>query len=264
MTERLRITRIRLGSTQSGKPVAELYDSNTKLRFPSLFLFNLGELLTIGLDPNTLTEGEDHHCNFWAHFELSEKLNAKGNPYKDIISLEAINAPATTTSTDSSALLGELRAIKALLLELAASSEESRSILARIATLPPLPAGPVEVAKAARIKAINSAKDHAKPEFAPPAKPPAGINSPADTIATDPDPDYVDFAHAEVDPQATDPLATKPTLTSQEAREEFFKLMGEAIPAGKITSKDANALIAAANGDGWNAALEALQEKLNL
>ena len=187
MTERLRITRIRPGSTQSGKAIIELHAPGARYaKYPALRLLDPGMLFSVRIDPNSLP-AEGIHCNFWAHFELSEKLNAQGNPYQDVVALEAIDAPATTTSTDNSALLGELRAMKALLLELAASSEESRAILARIATLPPLPAGPVEVAKQKRLRAVKHATDHAKPEFAPPAKPAlAGINTAADPQATDP------------------------------------------------------------------------------
>lgn len=186
MTEKLRITRVRRGRTKSGKVVAELRTANTRLEYPELRLFDLAALQAVGIDPNQLTD-EDTYCQFWANYELSEKTTSKGTPYRDIVSLEAIDAPATTTSTDNSALLGELRAMKALLLELAASSEESRAILARIATLPPLPAGPVEVAKQKRLRAVKHATDHAKPEFAPPAKPAlAGINTAADPQATDP------------------------------------------------------------------------------
>ena len=139
MTEKLRITRVRRGRTKSGKVIAELRTANTRLEYPELRLFDLDALRQVGIDPNFLTE-EDVYCQFFANYELAKKLTSDGNPYKDIVSLEAIDAPATTTSTDNSAVIGELRAIKALLLELAASSEESRSLLARLATLPPMPA----------------------------------------------------------------------------------------------------------------------------
>lgn len=240
MTEKLRITRVRRGRTKSGKIVAELRTANTRLEYPELILFDLDALRQVGIDPNQLTE-EDVYCQFFANYELSEKLTSNGTPYRDIVSLEAIDAPASVTSTDNSALLGELRAMKALLLELVASSEQSRSLLARLATLPPMPAGPVAVAKQKRLRVAKHATDHAKPEFAPPAKPdpPAGVNTAAD-------------------PQATDPIPTKP-----EARQAFYDLLGQAISDGRITPDDGNALIATANDKGWNVALAALQERLN-
>ena len=240
MTEKLRITRVRRGRTKSGKVVAELRTANTRLEYPELRLFDLAALQAVGIDPNQLTD-EDTYCQFWANYELSEKTTSKGTPYRDIVSLEAIDAPATTTSTDSTALLGELRAIKALLLELAASSEQSRSLLARLATLPPLPAGPAQVAQAARIKKLNSATDHVTvPDL---IDTPAGINTTAD-------------------PQATDPHLPEPHLPEPEARQAFYGLLGPAIAEGRITPQAGNAFIGVANGDGWNGALAALQEHL--
>lgn len=123
MTERIRINRIKLDATLSGKPVVHLHAPGAQYaQFPVLYLFNAGLLAAVGIDPNGLEPGEDIHVNLWAHFEVSEKLNSKGNPYKDVISLERVDALATTTSTDTTEILGELRAIKALLLNLATSS----------------------------------------------------------------------------------------------------------------------------------------------
>ena len=123
MTERIRITRIELGETQTGKAVAHLFTPGAQFaKYPVLTLFNPGLLVGVGIDPNSLTEGKPIYCSLWAHYEISEKMNGRGNPYKNIVSLERIDAPATTTSTDNTAVLAELRAIKALLLELAAGS----------------------------------------------------------------------------------------------------------------------------------------------
>ena len=124
MTERIRINRIELGATQSGKAVTHLFAPGAQFaEYPVLTLFDPSLLISVGIDPNTLTEGKPIHVSLWAHYELSEKLNQRGNPYKNIVSLERIDAPATTTSTDNTAVLAELRAIKALLLELAAGSQ---------------------------------------------------------------------------------------------------------------------------------------------
>jgi hypothetical protein len=65
---------------------------------------------------------------FWAIYELSDKVNKAGNPYKDVIALEAIDKPATTTSADNSALLAELRAIRALLTAIAEAQGLALSI----------------------------------------------------------------------------------------------------------------------------------------
>jgi hypothetical protein len=60
--------------------------------------------------------GEKTPARFMAIYELSEKLNKAGNPYKDIVTLEAIDTPATTTSAAvGDEVLAELRAVRALL-----------------------------------------------------------------------------------------------------------------------------------------------------
>jgi hypothetical protein len=81
----------------------------------SLRPFVLADLLDVGIQPEDLQLHAETPCRFWAHYELSEKLNAAGNPYKDVIALEPVDKPATTTSTDTSPILAELRAIRALL-----------------------------------------------------------------------------------------------------------------------------------------------------
>ena len=92
---------------------AELYAKGHK--WPDLRLFDLSDLLEVGIDPAALEIGTETPCRFWAHYELREKLNGAGNPYKDVITLEPIDRPTTSTSTDTSALLGELRQIRAML-----------------------------------------------------------------------------------------------------------------------------------------------------
>jgi hypothetical protein len=84
-------------------------------QYPDLRLFDLSDLADVGVDYANLAEGAETPARFWAAYELSEKLNKAGNPYKDIVALEPIGAPATTTSADNSALLAELRAVRALL-----------------------------------------------------------------------------------------------------------------------------------------------------
>ncbi len=50
-----------------------------------------------------------------ALWQESEKLNKNNRPYKDVVALEKIDAPATTSSSDNTDVLAELRAIRALL-----------------------------------------------------------------------------------------------------------------------------------------------------
>lgn len=106
--ERLLITKIIRRGDQ-----AELYARGHK--YPDLRLFDLSDLADVGVDYASLAEGVDTPARFWAAYELSDKLNKSGNPYKDIVALEPVGAPATTTSADNSALLAELRAMRALL-----------------------------------------------------------------------------------------------------------------------------------------------------
>ena len=107
--ERLLITKlVRTDDTR-----ADLYAKGHQ--WPDLKLFDISELADVGLDFAALPQGEEVPCRFWAIYELSDKLNRSGNPYKDVVALEAMDAPATSTSTDNSAIVAELRAIRALL-----------------------------------------------------------------------------------------------------------------------------------------------------
>ena len=108
MSERLLITKL----IRDGEK-AELYGRGHQ--YKDLTLFDLSDLADVGIDYANLPNGEETPCRFWAVWEPSEKLNKAGNPYKDIVALEAIDGPATATSTDTSALLDELRAIRGLL-----------------------------------------------------------------------------------------------------------------------------------------------------
>jgi len=225
MTERIRINKLKLDSTLAGKPVVHLHAPGAQYaRFPVLYLFDPGLLVQVGIDPNGLEPGEDIHCNLWAHFELSEKMNARGNPYKDIISLERIDAPATTTSTDNSAILGELRAIKALLLELATGP-----VLTGPGQCNAPPTDDVNRARAERIHTLNR----------------AGRTGTA------------------ADPQTTEPVEPAPELSEAEARTEFYTLAGPAIAEDRADPGKVNDLARSANGEGWNTALASLRELLD-
>lgn len=106
--ERLLITKlVRKGDR------AELYARGHQWK--DLVLFDLSDLADVGIDYTGLPEGTEVPCRFWAYWQESEKLNRAGRPYKDVVSLEAVTAPATATSTDNSALLAEVRAVRGLL-----------------------------------------------------------------------------------------------------------------------------------------------------
>ena len=108
MTERMLITKlVRVGDR------ADLFARGHQ--YKDLTLFDLSDLVDVGLAFDTLEDGLEVPVRFWAHYELSEKLNQHGNPYKDIISLEPIDKAATSTSTDTSPMLEELRQIRRLL-----------------------------------------------------------------------------------------------------------------------------------------------------
>ena len=109
MAERMLITKL----VRTEQTRAELYARGHQ--WPDLKLFDLSDLIEVGIDANALPVGQEVPCRFWAIYELSDKLNKAGNPYKDVIALERMDGPATTTSTDTSALLVELRAIRELL-----------------------------------------------------------------------------------------------------------------------------------------------------
>ena len=106
MSERMLITKlVRKGDR------AELYAKGHK--YKDLTLFTISDLVDVGIEYEALQEGVETPCRFWAHYELSDKLNQHGNPYKDILMLEPVDKPATTTSTDNSALLAEMRTMVA-------------------------------------------------------------------------------------------------------------------------------------------------------
>lgn len=80
-----------------GKTV-ELYSG--PLRGHVLKLFNVAELVTVGINPADLTPGQVTPCLFLAHWQPSQtgKLNKRGNVHKDTIRLESLTPPATSDS----------------------------------------------------------------------------------------------------------------------------------------------------------------------
>lgn len=107
MSERMLIKEICTGKTKAGKAVGHLF-ANGRQMYPELVLFDLSDLQTVGIEPDTLTDSREP-CRFWAHYSISDKTTSEGNPYRDILHLEPIDAPASTTSTDTSAMLDVLR-----------------------------------------------------------------------------------------------------------------------------------------------------------
>ena len=106
-TNRYLITRIKRRNTLNGKPVVDLFagGKDSKLRFPVLTLFDLSELVVVGIDPNELREGQEVNCRFWAYYTESDKRNKDGNPYRDVDHLEALAAPAGGESANVDAVM---------------------------------------------------------------------------------------------------------------------------------------------------------------
>lgn len=91
----VKCNRVEITRTRKNKPVANLYAP--RLEFPVLQLFDLAELVTIGIDPNS--EQKEHAVIFLAHWQEGEKLNSKTNPYRNVTRLEPLAALAPTPAT---------------------------------------------------------------------------------------------------------------------------------------------------------------------
>jgi len=126
------ITRVKRRNTLSGgKPVVDLFagGKDARLQFPVLTLFELSELLAVGINPNELQEGREVACRFWAYYTESDKKNKDGNPYRDVAYLEAIAASATAAPEASGEVLDELRAVRAELAALRAELADLRDLV---------------------------------------------------------------------------------------------------------------------------------------
>jgi len=119
MAEKMLITKlVRTGDR------ADLYGRGH--RYKDMTLFDLSDLADVGIDYASLQDGIETPCRFWALYELGEKNNGAGNPYKNITALEPIAPPAAPASPQDpapilaalAAITDELRAIKALLIRL--------------------------------------------------------------------------------------------------------------------------------------------------
>lgn len=247
MTERHRITRIKSTTTKSGKPVVEMYDRDTRLEFPVLRLFTFDDLRTVGIEPANLKPEMVEHVNFWAYYELSEKKTSRGNAYKDVLHLEAIDQPATSTSTDTSAMLqelrsisGELRAIKALLLNGEATPTKAQAD-----------------AKSRRVQALAHVGSEGDPQtteayevrdFPPEPEP----ETPAPPIQ-----------EASPEPQKCPACGlTECDNPRRCAHTLFHQIAGPAIATGQIKPQTVNKIAKSANGEGWEGALARLREAL--
>jgi hypothetical protein len=81
-------------------------------QYKDLTLFDISDLADVGIEYEDLPIGQETPCRFWALYTESEKLNQSGNPYKDVVGLEAIDRPAQASSgVSDGAVLEELRGI---------------------------------------------------------------------------------------------------------------------------------------------------------
>jgi hypothetical protein len=222
------ITKVELGETETGKPVVEMYGNNGRLKYPELRLFELSELSVVGVDPNSLDDGEVRYARFWAYYTESDKLNQHGNPYRDVVRLEPLESvPIGPTAFDgemNSAILAEVQAIKQQIGELCRMFE-----LAFFA-------GSLE-------RPLQAAEPEAIPEPPPEFEEPEAT-SPAPEPETD--------------------RATPPPLDEGQAKRQFSRLAGPAIRDGKIDASAVNELTSAisAGATNWRDALQQLREKV--
>lgn len=107
----IQIDRIKLGQTLEGhSPRVEMYSGALKHPILTLPEFRLGELFDVGIDPNTLN-GQTRHTRFLAHWEFGDKVNGKGNRYRNITRLE----PVPIQNHAEAAMLRELQTIRELI-----------------------------------------------------------------------------------------------------------------------------------------------------
>ena len=126
--EKMLITKIK----RTDQTRADLFGKGHK--WPDMKLFDLSELLAVGITPDDLPVGVEKPCRFLAHYTLSDKLNEAGNPYKDVSHLEAADngngttAPPPMNDAMLAAILAELekqtKLLKALVGAVAGPPEE--------------------------------------------------------------------------------------------------------------------------------------------
>jgi hypothetical protein len=201
-------------------------------RYRDMILFDLSDLAEAGIPYQDLTPGKEYACRFWAVFELSDKLNQSGNPYRDVVALEAVDKPATSTSVDNSAILAELRAIHRLL-ELAlfegkppASHERQSDPSGAVVT------GMVGNPSPSMVEPPDATGDHYSPSTT------AGLQD--------------------------EVKSTYDGIPDAEAKSRFYALAGPAIREGKVHPTAVNGLASEAKAtSAWPAALGKLEGAIN-
>jgi len=137
------ITRIELGETEDGKSVVGMYEDNPKLRFPSLRLFDLSQLFTVGIDPNELEKSEECFVRFFAYYTESDRTNQAGNKYLDVTHLEPVKVERHSevgNKLDTIAAL--LQSIDQRLASIDQLTEIAASAIVRLANAKQEPLGP--------------------------------------------------------------------------------------------------------------------------
>jgi len=192
-------------------------------KYKDLTLFDATDLADVGIDVSDLQPGVETPCRFIAEYELSDKLNQSGNPYKDVVALRPVgggsvrqSAPASAPAGD--AILAELRAI--------------RAELARMHRL---------MAQALASGSLDDAPGTVDVE---PTEPIPDTDEP-------PDEDGAEVVEAAG--------ATPHPLSDAMAKRMFMSMAGDAVRGG-VDHAQVNTLMAdARTTTGWRDALEALQ-----
>lgn len=225
-TLRLVITRIQRGETEDGKAVIEMFEDNPRFKYPSLRLFDLSQLLLVGIDPNAMRKGDERIVRFHAYYTLSERLNKEGNPYKDVTHLEPLLDDATRAqATDMDRLFGLLERIVGHL-----------AAIARGQNVDVLAPGPLQVA----VKYTGLLD---RPE------------GPTDRVYAEP---------GDAPKQAPKSASNDKPLNEEQSRRKFGRLAGPAIREGQIDRDLPGQLTTqvSAGAINWRAALEQLQAAL--
>jgi len=188
-------------------------------RYKDTTLFDISDLIEVGIFPADLQVGVETPCRFYAHVVESEKLNKSGNPYLNVEYLEPINGnghQATPAGELSDALLDELRAVHDELTRM-------RRLLSQA------------LAGQGIGQPLNTDDDPVDPPF---------------DEADDP---------GEPDDAPHPPVASARPLSDDQARRNFSSLAGPAIRDRLISSDQVNELVKAAIATGWRDTLVELQ-----
>jgi len=193
-------------------------------KYKDMTVFDASDLLDVGIDITQLQPGIETPCRFRAVYELSDKLNKSGNPYKDVVCLEPVSngnghKPAPSASVADEAILQELRAIRAELVHM-------RRMMSN---------------------AISAGLDLGIP---------AEYDHDPDKPSVEP---IEEDSNPELDQPAGNQVAGPRPLSDGQARRMFGSLAGPAIREGKVTSAQVNEITKAASVIGWRDTLEKLQ-----